>query len=85
MLPPDGGVSDGGGFTIPDGGFTIPDLNISLPDLGAGGTCADLKKCCDALPATSPYKPSCTTALGTNQDIACGAALSGLKAVGVCQ
>jgi hypothetical protein len=70
-----------------DGNFTFPDVSFSIPDLGAsGGTCADLKACCDAMTDASG-KSDCNSAYGfvkDQGDSACGSLLSSYRSNGTC-
>ena len=63
----------------PDAGATNPGA-----DGGAGGTCADLLKCCDKLP-TPESKANCMAGAAGNNDQQCSIALAAFKGAGLCQ
>jgi hypothetical protein len=74
MKGPDAGVA------LKDGGFNIPDLGL------AGGTCADLKACCDGM-ADASGKATCNMAYAAVQpagDSSCSVLLSSYKLAGTC-
>jgi hypothetical protein len=59
------------------------DGGVGGADGGAGGSCDDLKKCCDAI-ADANLKAACNAQAGMGNAGTCGATLSGFKAGGLC-
>jgi hypothetical protein len=62
-----------------------PDAGPITPpgDGGAGGTCADLLKCCDKLP-TAESKANCMAGAAGGNEQQCSIALNAFRGAGIC-
>ena len=72
----------------PDGGVVIPpsDGGVIIPPVdAAGGTCADLQKCCPTLPTLANSKAACEQVAAAGMEALCSQFLGVVRQAGLCK